>query len=155
MLVWGFKQNMMGFQPLFRIRDFFSQSGSQKLNFNCWIRIRISNPDPDPDWRFESGSNRIRIRNTGYHAMSMSDGTRYRLRASPLCEFVCALYDDVTVWSTFDNITAVGLILCVSSHVTFEMGWTSEGSIKNVTGVGFLSCIMPKLLLIIFFPVIK
>ena len=23
------------------------------------------NPDPDPDWRFESGANRIRIRNTG------------------------------------------------------------------------------------------
>ena len=36
----------------------------KRLNFNCWIRIRIPNPDPDPDWRFESGSNRIRIRNT-------------------------------------------------------------------------------------------
>ena len=36
----------------------------KKLNFNCWIRIRIPNPDPDPDWRFESGSTRIRIRNT-------------------------------------------------------------------------------------------
>jgi len=42
----------------------------KKLNFNCWIRIRIPNPDtdPDPDWRFESGSNRIRIpiRNTAF-----------------------------------------------------------------------------------------
>ena len=27
-------------------------------------QFQLQDPDPDPDWRFESGSTRIRIRNT-------------------------------------------------------------------------------------------
>ena len=38
------------------------KSGFLQLNFT--FRIRIPNTDPDPVWQFESGSNRIRIRNT-------------------------------------------------------------------------------------------
>ena len=40
------------------------KSGFLYLNFT--FRIRIPNTDPDPAWQFDSGFNRIRIRNTGY-----------------------------------------------------------------------------------------
>ena len=43
------------------------------LLLNFTFRIQIPNTDPDPAWQFESGSNRIWIRNT-----ALKDGVKIK-----------------------------------------------------------------------------